>query len=362
MTTAPLPVSDVVVVGVGARAHHGLTALQVTMSVRAGKMDARESHLIDKHGDPMGVCRLMSIGDQIMGIDRFVALGGPALTQAAFPWTSVERRKSQAIRPLPVVVALPSATRPGFDARLREHLIRALEARSQVPVDHARSALVTACRGGGVRAFELALELVRGGEVPAVLVGGIDTYFDPDVLEWLDAELRLHSMQTENGFIPGEGAAFALLMSRGRATGMERLGQIVSAATTLEPRPYGHEEPCLGQGITAAVRAAVAPVGAKARRVGWALTDVANERHRVDEWSYAMARNHEAFGHDLVHDQPLLKTGDVGAASAAMLVAMAATRWQTGCAVADIAVVATHSDGAERGAMVVSMDPGPAAA
>jgi hypothetical protein len=38
-----LPVSDAVIVGVGARAPLGLTALQVTMSVRAGKMDPRDS-------------------------------------------------------------------------------------------------------------------------------------------------------------------------------------------------------------------------------------------------------------------------------------------------------------------------------
>ncbi|HTN89155.1 MAG TPA: hypothetical protein VL242_36000, partial [Sorangium sp.] len=49
---APLPAAEAVIVGAGARAPGGLTALQVTMSVRALKMDPRESHLIDPAGEP----------------------------------------------------------------------------------------------------------------------------------------------------------------------------------------------------------------------------------------------------------------------------------------------------------------------
>ncbi|MEJ7728294.1 MAG: hypothetical protein WKG00_03685 [Polyangiaceae bacterium] len=43
----PLPVAQAVVVGTGARAPNGLTALQVAMSVRALKMDPRDCHIID---------------------------------------------------------------------------------------------------------------------------------------------------------------------------------------------------------------------------------------------------------------------------------------------------------------------------
>lgn len=82
------------------------------------------------------------------------------------------------------------------------------------------------------------------------------------------------------------------------------------------------------------------------------MTDVANERHRVDEWSYGITRSHRAFRPDAEHEQPLLNTGDVGAASAAMLLSVAATQWQTGCAYGDCVLIGTHSDGPMRGAMV----------
>jgi 3-oxoacyl-[acyl-carrier-protein] synthase-1 len=351
-----LPVSDAVIVGVGARAPLGLTALQVTMSVRAGKMDPRDSYLIDRAGAPIAMCRLPSIGDHVMGVGRFVALGGPALTQAAFPWLSAEQKRGQSVRPLPLIVALPPKTRPGFDARLEGQLLAGLEARSQVPVDHGRSTLVFGCRAGGVEAFRVALERLRSGECEAIAVGGIDSFFDPDALEWLDRGLRLHSMTTENGFIPGEGAGFVLLVKRGRAGALAHKGQLLSASVAFEPRPYGAEEPCLGQGITTAVHKALAVLGPRSRRLPWALCDVVNERHRVDEWSFVMSRAFESFTPDIVVDQPLLKTGDLGAASVAVLLAMATTSWETGCAPGELVLVGAHSEGPERGALLASLE------
>ena len=352
--TDPLRASaDAVIIGVGARTAGGLTALQVTMSARALKFAPRESHLIDKAGELIATARLMSIGDRTIGIDRFVALGGPALTQAAFPWLEQARLRSAQPR-LPAILALPTDARPGVDPRLKQHLLAALEARSHIPIDHGKSSLVMRCRGGGVAAFEKALALLSSGECEAVAVGGIDSYFDPDALEWLDGELRLHGLTTENGFIPGEGAAFVVLTPRRRVHGLHAYGRILSAATTDEPRPYGSDEPGLALGMTLAVKRAVA--AAAFDRIPWVLTDVANERHRVEEWSFAMMRASAALSESAVHEQPLLKTGDVGAASAGVLAAMAAVRWDTGCARGAAVLIATHSDGAERGAMVLSRE------
>lgn len=143
-----------------------------------------------------------------------------------------------------------------------------------------------------------------------------------------------------------------LLVRPREASALYGYGELLSAVTHLEPNPYGSEEPCIGLGITAAVRDAVAVVGATSRRIGWALTDVANERHRVDEWSYGMTRSHQALHPNAEHEQPLLNTGDIGAASAAMLLSIASVQWQTGCAHGDCVLIGTHSDGPMRGAMV----------
>jgi 3-oxoacyl-[acyl-carrier-protein] synthase-1 len=345
--------ADAVIIGVGARSASGLTALQVTMAARALHFDPRPSHMVARTGEPMATARLMSITDNVFGLDRLAALGGPALTQAAAPWLTVRRRRRVSPRPIPAFVALPDEARPGFDARLKTHLLGALEVSARITLDQDRSQLVFRCRGGGVVAFALALAELHRGECEAVAVGGVDSYFDPDVLERLDQDLRLHGEGTENGFVPGEGAGFVVLARRADARGLGHGGRVIAAATEEEPHPYGAEEPCLGLGMTHALRGALGAAGvATSRSVSWVLTDVANERHRVDEWSYAFARAHRAFTPDVIHEQPLLKTGDLGAASAAVLLVMVATRWKTGCGRGPLAVIATHSDGPTRGALV----------
>ncbi len=347
---------NVSVYGVGARTPFGLTPLQVTMSVRADRFAPRESHLIDRHGEPIAMPRLASIGDHIMGLPRFVGLGGSPITQAAHPYLSALSKTGGAAAPIPLFVALPYETRPGFDRRMKTMLFDALSFRSRVALDVGRSRMFHACRGGGVLAIEAAASAIASGELQAVLVGGVDSYFDPDVLGHLDEECRLHGMGTENGFIPGEGAAFLLLASRAWARengNLLPLSRIVSTANELEPHPYGSTEPNLAQGLTAAVRQALSAASAPPRRISWLLTDVANERHRVDEWQFARVRNDEAMTAEAVHDQPLLRVGDVGSASAALLCALAITRWETGCAVGSEALVVVSSDGPERGALVL---------
>ncbi len=342
--TDVLPRGEVAIVGVGARCATGLTALQVAMTVRAGKSQPRESHIVDRAGEPVAVCRLGSIADDLLGTARFVELGGSALAEAVGPW-SVARNAPR----LPVVLAVPEA----MSKKEMRDLFSDLAEHAEIDLDIERSKLVVQGRAGGITAVELAMARLARGEDEAVVVGGIDSWFDPDRLEDLDQAFRLNGPSCENGFIPGEAASF-LVLTRRRSAGVRSCGQILGIATELEPRPYGSDEPCHGLGMTMAVKRATAPLGRT--KVAWALTDVVGERHRVEEWLYVAGRLHWRFTGDVKHDQPLLKTGDLGAASATTLIVLACVAWETGSAPAPCAVVAAHADGPERGALVVAED------
>jgi 3-oxoacyl-[acyl-carrier-protein] synthase-1 len=245
---------------------------------------------------------------------------------------------------------MPSEGDP-LDAR-GERLLAGLAERSGVPIDFARSRIVAQGRAGGVAALEQAVHRLTRGEDEAILVGGVDSWFDADRLEALDAGRRLHGPGTENGFIPGEGAAFVLLVTRRKAGTDRRWGSLVAASTELEPRPFGSTEPCHALGISVALNRAMAP--AAGTKVGWTLTDVLGERHRAEEWLFASGRIQSALTADVVQDTPLEVSGDVGAASALLLVVVACLGWQTGYAPARLALIAAHSDGLERGAALLA--------
>jgi 3-oxoacyl-[acyl-carrier-protein] synthase-1 len=113
--------------------------------------------------------------------------------------------------------------------------------------------------------------------------------------------------------------------------------------------------------MTALVRRAL---GAARREVGWVMSDVNGEQHRVGEWSKVEVRcelTPERVRHDRLPDE----AGDVGAASGALMLAIACTSWEVGCAPAGAALFALCSEGPARGAFVAeapaSVAPGSAA-
>ena len=70
------------VVAVGIRIATGLDALGAVTSIRARKSFVRETRFVDRAGDPIGLAAVSSIGEDLVGRDRFVALGAPALREA----------------------------------------------------------------------------------------------------------------------------------------------------------------------------------------------------------------------------------------------------------------------------------------
>jgi 3-oxoacyl-[acyl-carrier-protein] synthase-1 len=319
------------------------------MTWRAGKSAPRESHMVDRAGEPIAMCRLATLGDDMLGAARLLPLAAPALREATEAHVLAQRARLQISPKIPAIVAVPDPLGPKDASAFLERL----GVGAGVEIDLARSEVVAAGRAGGAAAIEKACARLARGDDEAIVVGGVDTYFDPDRLEALDRAMRLHSPSCENGFIPGEGAAFALLAAR-RRTSARVLGQIAGVSTENEPRTYGSPEPCQALAVTIAAKRALGSLGKN--RVSWILSDVVGERHRVEEFLFATGRLHDAF-EDLTHDQPLMKTGDLGAASAVMLLAIACVGYETGFAPSNAAAIFAHSDEPLRGVLLVTQEP-----
>jgi 3-oxoacyl-[acyl-carrier-protein] synthase-1 len=187
-----------------------------------------------------------------------------------------------------------------------------------------------------------------------MIAGGVDTYRDEFILQALDAEGRVRSETSTDGFIPGEGAAFVLLASpRAAATyGLAPIARFSRAALGFEPGHLYSEEPYRGTGL-AATLAQLRTVGTTEGPLEEVYSSMNGESHWAKEWGVSYTRNHSAFSpaHGVHH--PAECCGDTGAACGPLMLGLAALGIRGGYRRSP-AVVYASSDRGQRAAVVVA--------
>lgn len=136
---------------------------------------------------------------------RLVQIASPALKEVI--------DNSGISSPIPLFLAGPES----FSSTLRVingNIIKFLKKQTDINFDLANSRYIASGRTGVLEAINLAFKYFESTSAEYVIVGGIDTYLDAAVLSVLDSERRVLAVNTNNGFAPGEGAAFLLLSRR----------------------------------------------------------------------------------------------------------------------------------------------------
>jgi 3-oxoacyl-[acyl-carrier-protein] synthase-1 len=176
-----------------------------------------------------------------------------------------------------------------------------------------------------------AVDAIASGRAQFAIAGGVDTYLDLFVLGTLNADGRIKSQTTLDGFIPGEGAAFVLLASSATAAarGLTPLARVSPVARGHEAGHLYSDQPYRGDGLAATIRSLFATVGS-IPAVEEVYSAMNGESHWGKEWGVAFLRNRGAFadGHAMTH--PADCYGDIGAASGPMMVALAALGMRAG--------------------------------
>lgn len=326
-----------VVLSVGASTPLGLDARQTALLLRAKKMVPSRAPLRDRHGHSIGTIRSRRLPEDLFGRDRLIALAIPALREAI--------AGMDLHGPMGLVLAVPE--RRGNAAPLGPDFATTLAEAVGIELDPRRTALYPIGHAGFAVALERALQLLerpaRGEGTPTILVGGVDTYYDPAVLEGLDLARRLHGLHAFDGFLPSEAAAFAVLAPAGSA-GARCLVRDVAVGAEAPVTP---DEPSIGVAATRLVRRVA---GSFAGRVPWVLSDVNNEHHRVQEWGFVTIRNPDSLQPGkTIETRTAEELGDVGAATGAVQLAYATVAFELGFAPAREVLVSLQSEGPERG-------------
>jgi 3-oxoacyl-[acyl-carrier-protein] synthase-1 len=341
------------IVGTGAITSIGYCVPQIWASVRAGIARYACEPLLDSR---FGETRLSLVDEadlepllpesEALGfsglVRRMIRLAAPALREAV-------AGLSLAVPP-PIFLGLPGPL-PESTPVIAPTILSAIAKQADVQVDDNASAAFSAGRASFFVALDQGLRLLASGRAMNVIVGGVDSYFDPRVLGRLDREQRLLSDYVSDGFIPGEGAGFVVLA---RPTPAQRSPVSCVAGVGLAKDP-GHryaDEPARGEGLSNAMNALFAGAPPGGAKIAYTLAGLNGESFGAKEWGVAQLRHNASFAAGRRLDHPADCHGDLGAATGAVLTALAHVALTNGHRQGPVLVWAS-SDHEQRGCALI---------
>ena len=344
------------IAGLGMITPIGGCAAQTMTSFRGGISGYAESSILNRRFSPVTMAlvpedALPPLEPQLAvtpglpsRITRMVRLAAAAFEDLAGP-------DAGQAKGLPLFVALPEAPpplRPPADDRFLDHLFT----QTGAGFDRLSSVVFADGRAGGMRALEAGLDALDRSSAQ-VLVGGVDTYLDLMLLATLDQQGRLLAEGVMDGFCPGEGAAFLRLVPEAKRPAAAA-GFVYRPGLADEPGHRYSEQTYKGDGLGEAVRIALETVKTPPARTVFAGFN--GESLFAKEWGVAYLRNSGSIVPSFRIEHPADLYGDLGAATAPVLIGLAALGTSEGH-LPGPALVFCSSDGPLRGAARIGPDP-----
>jgi 3-oxoacyl-[acyl-carrier-protein] synthase-1 len=207
----------------------------------------------------------------------------------------------------------------------------------------------------GAMALQAAWETVRSGAAEFALAGGVDSYLEPETMAWLEASDQAHgAMDNSWGFVPGEGAGFAILAAAPAASRYKLPSdlELVTAATGRETKLIKTDAVCIGEGLSDLFRglATGLPPESKADHL---VCDMNGEPYRADEFGFAVLRAGGLFRNVSAFAAPATSWGDVGAATGPLFLALSDAEARQQYACGPVTAAFTSSESGERCGFVV---------
>ncbi len=333
------------IIALAARTPVGLTPETAAAAIRAG-ISRIEEHpsIVDSVGDPLCMACVPGLDPNLLGWQRILTLGQLAMRQLGdrLAPTNIARGGRMS-----VLLGLPEL-RPGWSA---QHAAATLaEISPTFPVEEVARGHAAALEG-----LRVGYERIRAGMLDWCVVGGVDSYLDVDTLGWLSKHRQLETRQTRASFVPGEAAGFLVLAADDvvRRLGLPSLAVVLGASSAQEHALIKTEDINVGRGLAAAVTGACETVTRAKDWVHEVYCDINGERYRSEEWGMALLRMREIPFDGTTYHLPVSSWGDIGAASGALFVILAARAWSRGYARGPLALAWAGSESGLRAAVVL---------
>lgn len=345
------------IIGFGAITPIGPNVRSSVAAARAGVCGFSEHpFMIDSAGEPMHVARVPGLKADFSGVERLCALLFPAIEEAL---ETLPSSRHQNLFRMGLALALPPP-HPGQPSDLTDSILSAIEVRYGKLF--AQPSYHTLGHAAGHFALDEAIKHLTLHEMDICLIAGVDSYLEPETLEWIDQCDQLHGGGPQNnawGFIPGEAASAMIVASNdfSRKFNLKTLGEVLSIGIGRETKLIKTDTVCIGEGLTKAFREALGALG-PGMQIHNVLCDMNGEKYRADEYAFSALRLRNFLQETSDFVAPADCWGDIGAASAPLHIAIAVICHRKRYSKGPLSMVWASSESGERGATVIhAMDP-----
>jgi 3-oxoacyl-[acyl-carrier-protein] synthase-1 len=220
---------------------------------------------------------------------------------------------------LPLLLCVAEKARPGRFEGLDDRLF--LEIQEELGTRFApESAIVAHGRVSVALALAQARKLIADGDCPLVLIAATDSLLTWPTLNVYERGGRLLNAGNSNGFMPGE-AAGALLIGAPTGGGGELF--CTGIGFGREAAHIDSEEPLRAEGLSQAIKAALADAGLQMQHMDYRITDNSGEHYYFKEAALALSRTLRVRKEEFDIWHPAECTGEVGAVTGMSIIASA---------------------------------------
>jgi 3-oxoacyl-[acyl-carrier-protein] synthase-1 len=225
---------------------------------------------------------------------------------------------------VPLILCVAETGRPGRLAELDQSFLDEVQERIELHF-HDSSEVIAEGRIGGAHAVARASKLIADGR-PYCIVAGVDTFLVVDTLAHFNEKRRLLTEDNSDGFIPGEAAAGVLLGPKKQSSEAQMI--CLGFGNGFEKANVYSEEPLRADGLSNAIKAALADAGQTFKDLAYRITDISGEEYAFREASLALSRSMRVLKPEFDIWHPADCIGEVGAAIVPCVlgVALAAAR------------------------------------
>jgi 3-oxoacyl-[acyl-carrier-protein] synthase-1 len=249
---------------------------------------------------------------------------------------------------IPVLLCVAERERPGRLPGLDDRLLGDIGQETDMRLAPASAVIARGRVGVGVALLQ-ARKLIHEHGHARVMIAATDGLLSWPTLRAYERRDRLLTARNSNGFMPGE-AAGALLV--GRPSGKPEL-VCVGIGFGMEPAPIDSEKPLRADGLTQAIRSALADAGCEMHHVDFRITDISGEQYYFKEASLALSRTLRARKPEFDLWHPAECIGESGAAAGAAILAVASAAYRKSYARGSCVLVHMANDAGERAAGVL---------